>query len=361
MSEEDEDIENSTAFKEFTLDFEKKLAKFIPPKIEYKSNLNNLSLITAFDYDDAFISSLKLFFGYLILNLHNSVCFYDKLYNLIFKYVLFKDKDKENEIHFTEIFEEDNLIIAASDKVRIVKFFEKEPKKITYEIIQEICDTEYYILNKILSNNYLILDGLNKDYVFYELENKNEKFSSNNKFKEIGKIEKIHNVYDDDSPDIIDLNNGRLLSWMNDDSNIKIVEYEPNIRILKSKNGYTLHNAGLISDKYICLMGLNYPTYYTWLMDTENFEIVKTFETEENNSFYGAICEWKFFCGSEDSFNIETIKIENGDFVKENLSKKCFDKKDDNWKESFYSPLVIDEKTFITYNLSGKIFIFKGE
>ena len=79
MSEGDEDIENSPAFKEFTLDFEKKLAKFIPPKIEYKSNLNNLTLITAFDYDDAFISSLKLFFGYLILNLHNSVCFYDKL------------------------------------------------------------------------------------------------------------------------------------------------------------------------------------------------------------------------------------------------------------------------------------------
>lgn len=361
MSDDEEDIENSTRFKEFTLDCEKKLAKYIPPKIEFKSDLNNLSLETTLDFNDSILSSLKLFLGYIILNVENSICFYDKIFNLTLKYEIFKKEDKDNEILGTQIFEEDNLIISAIDKVRIEKFYEKEPKKITHETIQEICDTEFYFLNKILSNNYLLLSGLHKNYVFYQLENPNEKISSNNKFKEIGKIEQIHNVYDDDVPDVIDLNNGRLFSWMNDDSNIKIVEYEPNIRILKSKNGYQLHNAGLICDKYICLMGLNYPQYYTWLMDTETFEIVKTFETKENDSFIGSICEWKFFCGSENSFRIENIKFENGEFVKETLSTKSFNYNDDNWKESFFNVLVIDEKTFITYNLSGRLLVFKGE
>jgi len=206
----------------------------------------------------------------------------------------------------------------------------------------------------------LILSGLNKKYVFYQLENKNEKFNSNNKFKEIGCIENVHNVYDDDCPGIIDLNNGRLFSWMNDDSNIKIIEYEPNIRIIKSFNGYQLHNAGLINDKYICLMGLNYPTFYTWLMDTENYEIVKTFETPENDCFYGTICNWKFFCGSDESFKIDIIKFENGEFVKENLSKKVFTSGENNWEERFNWISVLDENIIATCNLNGKMFIFKG-
>ena len=36
----------------------------------------------------------------------------------------------------------------------------------------------------------------------------------------------MHNVYDDDNPRIIDLNNGYLFSLMNDDKNIKIIQYE---------------------------------------------------------------------------------------------------------------------------------------
>ena len=150
------------------------MAKYIPPKIEFKSDLYNLSLETTLDFNDSILSSFKLFLGYIILNVKNSICFYDKIFNLTLKYEIFKKEDKDNEILGTQIFEEDNLIISATDKVRVEKFYEKEPKKITHETIQEICDTEFYFLNKFLSNNYLLLSGLHKNYVFYQLENPNE-------------------------------------------------------------------------------------------------------------------------------------------------------------------------------------------
>ena len=362
-NEEDEEGGALEVVKEFTLDFEKKLAKYIPPKIEFKSDLNKLTVVTTIDFNDEFISRPKLFFGYLILNVKKGINFYDKTYNLIYN-KNFVGNNEEDEILGIKILDEETLIISATDKVSITRFYEKEPKKITCEIIQEISDTQFYFLNEILSNNLLLLSGLHKKYVFYQLEYyaQDQKFGPNNKFKKIGEIDKVHNVYDDDCPGIIDLNNGRLFSWMNDDSNIKIIEYSPDFKIIKSKNGYQLHNAGLINDKYICLMGLKYPKFYTWLMDTESLEIVKTIETPENDSFIGSICENKFFCGSDISFKIDTINFENGEFVRKTISKRNFSKNgEENWKESFMGALVIDEKTFVTTNLSGRLLVFQGQ
>ena len=113
----------------------------------------------------------------------------------------------------------------------------KNQKKITCKIIQEISDIQFYFLNEILSNNLFLLSVIHKNYVFYQLENynKDQKFGPNNKIKKIGEIDKVHNVYNDDCYGIIDLNNGRLFSWMNDDSNIKIIEYSSNYKkILKT-------------------------------------------------------------------------------------------------------------------------------
>jgi len=53
-------------------------------------------------------------------------------------------------------------------------------------------------------------------------------------------------------------------------------------------NGYRLHNAGLISDKYLLLMGLTLLTltkYYSWLMDTETLEIVHKWRSPQDDSF----------------------------------------------------------------------------
>ena len=83
-NEENEEEELPEVFKEFTLDFEKKLAKYIPPKIEFKSDLNKLTVVTTIDFNDEFISRPKLFFGYLILNVKKGINFYDKTYNLIY-------------------------------------------------------------------------------------------------------------------------------------------------------------------------------------------------------------------------------------------------------------------------------------
>ena len=323
-SDEEEDLEKLEVVKEFTLDFEKKLAKYIPPKIKFGTDLSNLSIITTvYLKEEEFISNLKLFMGYFILSTVKAIHFYDKTYELIFKKNLVEN---EEEILIFEILDEETLIVAASDKVRIIRFYEEKPKEIKMDIIQEISDTKYYIQNKILSNNLLLLVGLNKKYVFYQLEyySTDQKFSANNKFKIYNEIEKVHNIYDDDTPGVIDLNNGRLFSWMNDDRNIKIIEYYPEVKIIKSKNGYQLHNAGLINDKYICLMGLTYPEYFTWLMDTETLEIVKTWKTPENDSFVKSISENIFIYSSESSIKVDSFEVENGNFVRKNISKRNY-------------------------------------
>lgn len=132
---------------------------------------------------------------------------------------------------------------------------EEKTDQFTYEIIQEMKETEFYCLSNILNNGYMLLAGGVRQYRFYNLEKNDQKFGKNNIYKLIGNIEKVHNVNDDDYPDFIDFNNGRILSWSNDDHNIKIIEYFPEQKIILSKNGYQLHNTGLICDKYAILIG----------------------------------------------------------------------------------------------------------
>ena len=348
-SDEEEDPEKLEVVKEFTLDFEKKLAKYIPPKIKFGTDLSNLSIITTVDlHQEEFISNLKLFMGYFILSTVKAIHFYDKTYELIFKKNLVEN---EEEILIFEILDEETLIVSASDKVRIIRFYEEKPKEIKMDIIQEISDTKYYIQNKILSNNLLLLVGLNKKYVFYQLEyySTDQKFSANNKFKIYNEIEKVHNIYDDDTPGVIDLNNGRLFSWMNDDCNIKIIEYYPEQKIIMSKNGFTLHNAGLISDKYIILMGLTYPQYDSWLMDTETLEIVKHWVTPQNDSFVECYKENVFFYSSTSRIACDELIIKNGEFIRNNIYEVYYtEDKKENMDERFSIHNLIDEFTFIT-------------
>ena len=62
---------------------------------------------------------------------------------------------------------------------------------------------------------------------------KKEKVSKNNKFQLQFSIDLVHNVYDDDAPGIVDLNNGRIFSWLNDDKNIKVIEYSPSHKVIE--------------------------------------------------------------------------------------------------------------------------------
>ena len=62
-----------------------------------------------------------------------------------------------------------------TNRVIIINFYENENKEINYEIIQEFKYAEFYVVNEKLSNGLLFLDGMDRNYDFFELYNSNEK------------------------------------------------------------------------------------------------------------------------------------------------------------------------------------------
>ena len=317
----------------------KKYGKYIPPKIEFKGDISIMQEITKIHFGYQFISNLMFFKGYLILVVDRGLEIYDiKNFEKIFSQS-FADDDI---ISLKEI-NEDTLILTAFDKIRIIKFEEKE-KKITHEIIQEISDTTFYYIETILSNDLLLLAGHDKKYAFYQVENYkiDKKISKNNLYRKIGEISDVHNVYNDDFASVIDLNNGYLLSKMNDDENFKIIQYEGDFKIIKSFDGYGLHDACLISDKYVVLKGLNYPEYFTWLLDMEKLEVVEKWQTPENDSFLKSLGENKFFTGNDNYFTISEIKEDNGKLKMEEISRS-----DNKGFETLAFFQILNERTFI--------------
>ena len=358
--EGNDDKKRNQVRKEFELKFEKKIAKYIPPKILFKGDVSKRSLLTkkvfAAEYG---ASNLILFKKYIVLTEESVLYFYNKIFKPIFSKNFLEDAEKKHEILSLNAIDNQTIVIAATDKVRIVNFYEKKPSQITYEIIQEIKGTLFYAVNEKLSNGYLLLGGMDRKYAFYELKNKNSKVSSNNKYKLVSKIELVHNVYDDDSPGVEDLNNGRLFSWLNDDDNIKVIEYFPKQRIIKSMNGYGLHDAGLICDKYLLLMGLTYPIYKSWLMDTETLDIVKEWITPQNDSFNCSIGLNKFIYSSTSRIACDEFIVKNGEFIRKNLYEAYFrEDKSEDWRNRFGVYLVLDENTFVGIDFNGIIQIF---
>jgi len=160
-------------------------------------------------------------------------------------------------------------------------------------------------------------------------------------------------------PGVEDLNNGRIFSWLNDDNNIKIIEYFPTQRIIKNMNGYGLHNARLICDKYLLLMGLTYPIYNSWLMDTETLDIVKEWKTPQNDCFNCSLGLNKFIYSSTYRIACDEFIVKNGKFIRKNLYETYYNEdKTEDWENSFEVLLFLDEKTFITIDFNGVIKIF---
>lgn len=356
------DSKRNEVRKEFSLDFEKKIAKFIPPKKKFIGDISKKSLVTMKDYtkdfgEDVFIGHLTLFNRFILLTVSSNLHFYNKIFNLIFSHK-FVDGKKE-EILSLNPYNDETLVIGATDIVRIVNFYEKKKNEITFEVIQEFNESEFYGLNEKLFNGYLLVCGFDRKYCFYEPEKEEEKLSKENLFKLVNKVELVHNVYDDDCPGIVDLNNGRIFSWLNDDKNIKVLDYTPQQRIIYSKNGYGLHNAGLVSDKYLLLMGLIYPKYYTWVMDTESLEIVYKWQTPQNDSFMTALSENKFLYGSESRLACDEFSVENNQFKRKIIYEDyyCKDKKG-SWEDSFGVKDFLNERTFITINVRGKMMVY---
>ena len=317
----------------------KKIAKFIPPKIEFKGDISIMQEITKIHFDYQFISNLIFFKGYLLLAVDRGLELYD-IKNFEKK---FSQSFTEDDIISVKEIDKDTVVLTSFDKIRIIKFEEKE-KKITHEIIQEIADTTFYYIGQILSNDLLLLAGHGKKYEFYQTENYNtdKKISKNNLYKKVGEIQNVHNVYNDDFASVIDLNNGYLLSKMNDDNNFKIIQYEGDFKIIKSFDDYTLHDACLISDKYVILKGLTYPEYFTWILDTEKLEVVEKFQTAGNDAFLKIIGENKFISGNDDYFTISEIKEDDGKIKMEEIARS-----DNKGFENLAFYQILNERTFI--------------
>ena len=355
--EGEEDKKRNEVRQEFTLQFEKKLAKYIPPKMKFEGDLRKKTLVNKALCPDKYSSDITIFKNYFLYTYQETL----KILNKDLKNVYSEPiTDNGNEIFGLIPVNNEYIIVVASDKVRIIFLNLEKEDKISYEVIQEIKETEYYCYSKILNNGYLLLAGGDRKYYFYDLEKPEQKFGKDNKYKLIGKVDDVHNVYDDDFPYCIDLNNGRILSWLNDDKNIKIIEYYPEQKIIMSKNGLQLHNAGLISDKYIILMGLTYPQYDSWLMDTETLEIVKHWVTPQNDSFVECYKENVFFYSSTSRIACDELIIKNGEFIRNNIYEVYYtEDKKENMDERFSIHNLIDEFTFITKTWNDKIMIYK--
>ena len=341
--ENEEDKKRNEVRVEFTIEFEKKLAKYIPQKIQFEGDLRKKTLITTKVLDDKYSSDLLLFQNYIIYTSSGQLKILNKNLKLVFSAKIIEE-DK-HEIFGLKTLNDETISLVASDKARIIHLNVEKEDAISYEIIQEMTLTDFYCISEVLNNGYLLLAGGDRKYHFYDLEKPGQKITKENQYKLIGSVEKVHNVYDDDFPDVIDLNNGRIFSWLNDDGNIKVIEYYPNQKIIMSKNGITLHDAGLISDKYIMLMGLLYPEYDSWLMDTETLQIVKHWVTPQNDSFVISFKENQFFYSS-------TSRIALDEFIV-NKEKK------ESYEERFSNRHILDEYTFITKSWEGKVMIYK--
>jgi hypothetical protein len=355
--EGEEDKKRNEVRQEFTLQFEKKLAKYIPPKMKFEGDLRKKTLVNKALCPDKYSSDITIFKNYFLYTHQETLKILNKDLKNVYSVPI---ADNGNEIFGLSPVNNEYIIVVASDKVRIIFLNLEKEDKISHEVIQEIKETEYYCYSKKLNNGYLLLAGGDRKYYFYDLEKPEQKFGKDNKYKLIGKVDDVHNVYDDDFPYCIDLNNGRILSWLNDDKNIKIIEYYPEQKIIISKNGLQLHNAGLISDKYIILMGLTYPQYDSWLMDTETLEIVKHWVTPQNDSFVECYKENVFFYSSTSRIACDELIIKNGEFIRNNIYEVYYtEDKKENMDERFSIHNLIDEFTFITKTWNDKIMIYK--
>ena len=330
--------------------FEKRLAQFIPPKVAFKGNFSQRSLLIKKDFSPRYISNLTLFQNNILITIDKELQIYNKILKLIFSQKFGKNKD---DILSLNPINNETISIACVNEVYIVNFYQNN-NKITYEIIQEINDSHLYEVNKSLNNGYLILGGLDKKYSFYEKEKNNEQINANNKYVLVNRISNDHNIDEEYYPVIIDLNNGRILSYSSFDSNIKIIEYYPEQKIIKNIDEYMLFNARLISDKYVLLMGLDYPKYYTLLMDTEALEIVKEWETTDDDLIECVLGENLFLYSSSNRLAIDELIIQDGEFIRKTKYTSNLEK-----NEKFESiKTFINENTFIAINSKTQLRIY---
>ena len=318
-----------------------KLANFITPNIEFKGDITKMKILHKIPFNLYQASKLQFFKGYILLNTGIGIALLEhETYKTIFQ----QEFETDAIIAINKI-DEESLVITAINKIIIIKFEEKQAKNITYEMIQEIYDTSLYYVGLILSNDLLLVAGEDTKFVFYQLEKykTDKKLSKNNLYIKIGEIDNVHTILEEDLPNVIDLNNGLLLSYTHCGADIKICQYDGEFKLINSIIKYEWDTAELISNKYVILKGLGGPNYIICLFDIEKLEIVKTWETSIRDCFIQPICENKFFTGSNERFAICEIKEENNEIILKDVYSTDYQGFD-----IFSYPLALDEKTFLT-------------
>jgi len=342
-------LDKSIKVKGDELAFKKKLAQFIQPKIKFKGNFSQRSLIIKKDFSPRYISNLTIFQNNILITIDTELQIYNKLLKLIFTEKFGKMND---DILSINPINNETISIACLYEVYIVNF-NKKNNIIKHEIIQEINGSSLYEVNETLNKEYLILGCSDKKYSFYKKEKDDEQINSNNKFVLVNKILIDYYIDRDYYPVVVDLNNGRILSYSNYESNIKIIEYNPKLRIIKNIDDYILFNAKLISDKYVLLMGLDYPKYYTWLMDTETFEFVKEWETADDDLIECVLGENLFLYSSSERIAVGEIIKKDEEFIRETKYTHNLEK-----SEKFLSIKILNENTFIAINSDTQLRIY---
>ena len=117
------------------------------------------------------------------------------------------------------------------------------------------------------------------------------------------------------------------------------------------------------------IKGLTYPKYYTWLFDLEQLNVVKTWETPNNDGFIQITSQNRFLTGDPDNkrLALQEIKEENGEFFLNDIYVTDY-----QGFESFMWNIFLDEKRFISiaedkyseehdYQSPSYIVIFKCE
>ena len=107
-------------------------------------------------------------------------------------------------------------------------------------------------------------------------------------------------------------------------------------------------------------MGLTYPQYDSWLMDTETYDIVKHWITPQNDSFISSFFENKFFYSSTSRIALDEFIVKNGEFVRNNIYEVYYkEDKKESYEDRFSVRNILDETSFITTTWNGKVMIFK--
>ena len=291
---------------------------------------------------------MTLFQNNILITIDSELQIYNKILKLIFSNKFGKNKD---DILSLNPVNNETISIECLYEVYIVNFYQGK-NKITYEIIQNINGSHLYEVNKSLNNEYLILGGSYKKYSFYTKENNNGQLNANNKYILVNQISKDHYLDYEYYQVVIDLDNGRILSYSSYENNIKIIEYYPKPRIIKNIDDYMIFNARLISDKYVLLMGLDYPKYYSWLMEW-NIWIFKKWETPDDDLIECVLGENLFLYSLSDRLAIDGLTIKDGEFIRKNKYKFILGK-----NEKYEVITFLNENIFIAINPKTQLRIY---